>query len=185
MELTRQIRAFVDELPRDRLPQLKGFLEERLWREALARPAAALPVVPEGLWSTARAARFLDCSTDELRDRVHRGEIVAVRGRPNGRLHFEPAELDRYRQRHRTRSVANGLDHGYGAPHDTARDPDAAPATPLHPAAARQGNQRDRDDDRPLGARRAHRHVPGRNLPYAPGQAAWSGPTPAGPPPKG
>jgi hypothetical protein len=183
MELARQIRAFVDELPRDRLPQLKGFLEERLWREALARPAVALPVAPEGLWSTARAARFLDCSTDQLRDRVHRGEIVAVQDRPNGRLHFEPAELERYRARHRTRSVAAGLHDRYSADHDTTGSTGPPSPARLDAAPARHGARRSRDDGRPLGAGHARRHSLGRDQPYAPGAAAWSGPAP--PVPKG
>jgi hypothetical protein len=183
MELARQIRAFVDELPRDRLPQLKGFLEERLWREALARPTVALPVAPEGLWSTARAARFLDCSTDELRARVHRGEIVAVQDRPNGRMHFEPAELERYRARHRTRPLAVGTDLGYTPSYDSPRGQDASPAARLDAAAARRRAQRDGNDGRPLGAKRAHRQPPRCDQPYAPGQAAWSRPTP--PVPKG
>jgi hypothetical protein len=183
MELARQIRAFVDELPRDRLPQLKGFLEERLWREALAARVVAPPAAPEWLWSTARAAHFLDCSPDELRDRVRRGEIVAVQDRPNGRYHFEPAELERYRQRHRTRSVAPGLDLRYGAAHDTPRRESLSPPTRLDTAPARRRAQRDGDDGRPLGARRAHRQPAGRDEPYAPAQAAWSGPT--SPAPKG
>src|SRR4030095_12045442 len=97
MELARQIRAFVDDLPRDRLPQRRGFLEERLWREPLARPSVAVSVPPESLWSTARAACFLDCSAHELRDRVRRSEIVAVQDRPKGRYHFQLPELERAR----------------------------------------------------------------------------------------
>jgi hypothetical protein len=183
MQLARDMRAFVDELPRECLPELKGLLEARLWREALAPPVVAPPGAPEGLWSTARAARFLDCSPDELRDRVRRGEIVAVQDRPNGRYHFEPAELERYRARHRTRAVALGLDLRYGAAHDTSGRAAPAPPTRLDAAPARRRAQRDGDDGGPLGARRAHRQPAGRDEPYAPGAAAWSGPAP--PAPKG
>src|SRR4029453_12559345 len=183
MELARQIRAFVDDLPRDRLPQLKGFLEERLWREALARPSVAVSVPPESLWSTARAACFLDCSADELRDRVHRGEIVAVQDRPNGRYHFEPAELGRSRARHRTRSVANGADLRYTPDHDTPQRATAPPPARLDAAPARRRAQRDGADGRPLGARRARHHPAGSDRPYAPGAAAWGDPAP--PAPKG
>src|SRR4029453_2864772 len=94
MELARQFLAFVDDLRRDRLPQLKGFLEERLWREALARPSVAVSVPPESLWSTARAACFLDCSADELRDRVRgrraRGGDRRGEGSAEGPLSLRP-----------------------------------------------------------------------------------------------
>jgi hypothetical protein len=183
MELARQVRAFVDELPREQLPELKGYLEARLWREALAPVVSVVPPNTAGLLSTKAAAALLDCKPDELRDRVRRGDIVAVQDRSGGRYHFEPAELERYRQRHRTRSVANGADLRYMPLHDTPRSATAPPPARLDPAPAGRGAQRDGTDGRPLGARRARRHPAGRDRPYAPGQAAWSDPAP--PAPKG
>jgi hypothetical protein len=178
MQLARPQPAPVDELSREQFAELVGQVAARIVREGLTPLVVAPPAAPEGLWSTARAARFLDCSPDELRDRVRRGEIVAVQDRPNGRYHFEPAELERYRQRHRTRSVAAGLDLRYSAAHDSLPRQGIAAPTRLDAAPARRRAQRDGDDGRPLGARRAHRQPAGRDEPYAPGAAAWSGPAP-------
>src|SRR5262245_15894077 len=95
------LRAFVERLPRESLPTLKGLLEERLCREQLAAQAPPAPAPASDLLSTKAAAAALGCSGDEIRERVRRGELVAVRGKTGSRLHFEPAALAAYITGHR------------------------------------------------------------------------------------
>jgi len=170
---------FVDELPREELPELKAALERRLCREALAlakaATAAAAPRVPLCLVGTKEAAAYLDCSVDTIYDLVRAGTLVAQRHRVRGRLHFDVADLDDYKARHRT-AVASVVDRRYSVNYDSPRRPDTTPPAPPDPARPRRRTRRDADDGGPVGAGRPRRDAARRGRPYAPGKAAWSGP---------
>jgi len=106
---------FVDELPRAQFHLARVAWKQRLYTER----AAIVPVPPpveRGLLNTRAAAAYLDCSPDEIRDRVRRGTLAAVRDRPGGRLHFERAALEAYKGTHRT--IASGIVPRYDASHD-------------------------------------------------------------------
>jgi hypothetical protein len=180
MELARPLRTLVDELPREQLPELKGLLEARLCREALAavHPAPD-PPVDGRLRSTKAAAAYLDCSEWELLDRARRGDLAGIQDKRGGRWHFELAELERYKHAHTRAAVANGADQRYTPPHEPHRRPRATARSRVDAAPARGRPQRDRDDRRPLGTRRTRRNPAGRDEPFAPGQAAWTCRTPA------
>jgi hypothetical protein len=175
------VRRFVEELPRWKLPLLKGFLEERLCREQLA--AAAPPAAPppdEAPLTTKAAGARLGVSEWEVRAMIARRELEAYRRRPDrGSWHILPAAIRRYQAaRLRTRG-----DFWHTPPDDINGRESPPPPAALDAAPARRRPQRDRPDGEPLGTRRARHHAAGRDRPYAPGAAAWSGPTP--PEPKG
>ena len=178
MHMATPLRAFVDELPREQLPLLKGLVEERVCREQLTfalRPPE--PAAARGdLVNTKAAAQMLDCSEYEIRDLVHRRELGCVRRTPRGRLHFEPATLAAYIAQHRTKPLAFGLDHRYAASHDAPGGANPTPPARLDAAPAGRRLKHHRNDGRPVGARRTRRHAAGRDEPYAPGAAAWSDP---------
>jgi helix-turn-helix protein len=177
MGIDRPLRVFVDELPREQLPELKGALEARLLREVLkaTAPPAPPPSDARGLLSTRAAADYLDCSPDEIRDRVRRGTLAAVRDRPGGRLHFDPAALEDYKAGHCT--VVSGANQRYNPHHDIGNRPSPPPSPRVDAAPARSGAQRHRDNDHPLGSRRTRSNAARRNRPYAPGKGAWTDPT--------
>jgi hypothetical protein len=185
MELARQIRAFVDELPRDRLPQLKGFLEERLCREQLQTPIVTAAPSPTGMLNSKAAAARLDCSTWEIHRRAHAGTLKGVQDKKNGRWHFTPTAIEDYQREHMP-ALVKSVALGHTPLDDTLRGEAASPAVPVDATATRRGAQRDGANGRALGTRRARRHPPGSDRPYAPGQGAWSDPAPSrGPQPTG
>jgi hypothetical protein len=186
MELARSLRAFIDELPPEQLLELKGLLEARLWREVLAVTMLATtlstPPPTEGaLLSTHAAAAYLDTSEYELRDRVRRGEVRAIQGKTGARYHFEVSALEEYKVQHGTRPRAPGARHRYTPPDDPPRGAAVSPPTRLDPAPARRRPKRHRNDGRALGTGHPRRNAARRDEPYAPGLAAWSGPTPPAP----
>jgi hypothetical protein len=183
MELARRLREFIDELPRDQLPELKGLLERRLCAEQLAAltPPAAPPDEPD---LTLKAAGvLLGCSAYEVRAMCQRGELEGYQRVPGGVWHIPAAAVRRYRER----KLARGVDVGYTPTHDTPRGKGPPPPARLDAAPSGGRAQRDRDQRRALGTRRARRQPAGRDEPYAPGQAAWALPPPNGkaPPPEG
>jgi hypothetical protein len=69
------LRAFVEELPREQLPELKGLLEARLWREALTvNPAPdPAPVEPGDPLEIGDVAKLTGYSESRLR---HMGDTL-------------------------------------------------------------------------------------------------------------
>ena len=179
MQFSGRPYEFVDELPREELPELKAALERRLCREALAlakaATAAAAPRAPLCLVSTKEAADYFDCSADTIRELVRAGALAAQRHRVGGRLHFDLADLDDYKTRHRT--VAHEVDRRYSVKYDFPRRQDTAPSAPPDPARPRRRTRRDADNGGPVGAGRPGRDTARRGRPYAPGKAAWSDPS--------
>src|SRR5215475_2349727 len=141
---------FVDELPLSQFYFLREVVKDRTWMRRMARVPVP-PVAPPSteLLGTRAAAAYLDCSPDEIRDRVRRGTLAAVRDRPGGHLHFERATLEEYKTAHRT--VAIGVHHRYDGPHDPRHAPRPAPSSRLDAAPARQRAQRDDDRGQPVG----------------------------------
>ena|SRR5215475_1419460 len=174
-----ELGEFVDELPRSQFHLLRYACKQRLYTERAAIVPVPPPAPPPSLLSTRAAATYLDCSPDEIRDRVRRGTLAAVRDRPGGRLHFDRTTLEEYKNAHRT--VASGIVPRYDAAHDTRYPASPPPAAPVDATAARQRARRDRDRGQPLGTRRAQDHAPRHDRPYAPGKGAWADPPP---PPK-
>jgi len=179
MQFSGRPYEFVDELPREELPELKAALERRLCREALAlakaATAAAAPRAPLCLVSTKEAAAYLDCSADTIRELVRAGTLAAHRTRVRGRLHFDLADLDDCKARHRT-AVASVVDRRYSVKYDLPRRQDTAPPAPPDPARPRRRTRRDADNGGALGAGRPRRDTARCGRPYAPGKAAWSEP---------
>lgn len=206
LELPEVIRQLVDELPPEFLPAVAGAVQARCWRELLADRSHTFPPAPaveqtEPL-TTKQAGVALGCSSWEVLARVRRGVLSGVQDMPNGRWHFEPAEIARYKRDHSRGGVAAGIVQRYTPPH--AETPGRTPEHPHHVESGRGARapvrprldaapachraRRDGDDGRPLGARRPGRNAPRRDQPYAPGAAAWSGPVPPAPrdpPPEG
>jgi len=178
------LSSFVGALPRVAFIVLCSLAEERVWLERSTRltppPAPIVVTAPANLdevLTAAEAAHALKMSLDTLYAKVHRGELLPEPRPPGGRLKFRRANL-------RLTSVADEIDRRYSTPHDTANGASSAPPARLDPTRARRGPQRDADDRRPLGARRARRHAARRNDPWAPGQGAWADPQ-GDPRPKG
>jgi hypothetical protein len=175
------LRSLVYELPLEQLPELKGLVAERLCRETLRSPVPAPPPTDEPSLTVKDATRRLRCSEWTVYQLARAGELGGEQSKTNGRWHFTAAGLAAYRARH-TRGLARGVDQRYSPPH--ADDLDRRATTPAPPRvdAARTGGgaQRDRDNRRPLGTRRARRHAPGSDRPCAPGAAAWATRPPRG-----
>jgi|SRR5215510_4641384 len=174
-----ELGEFVDELPRSQFHLLRYACKQRLYTERVAIVPVPPPTPPPSLLSTRAAATYLDCSPDEIRDRVRRGTLAAVRDRPGGRLHFDRTTLEDYKSAHRT--VASGIGPRYDAAHDPRYPASPPPAAPVDAAATRQRARRDRHRRESLGTRRAQDHAPRHDRPDAPGKGAWADPTP---PPK-
>jgi hypothetical protein len=172
------LRALVADLPREQLPELKGLLEERLCREQLtAVPRPIAPPTDEPDLTPKAAGKLLGCSDYEVRAMCQRRELDGYQRVPGGVWHIPPAAVRRYRER----QLARGADLGYTPAHDTPRGQNPPPPARLDAAPARRRAQRDGDQRRALGAGRPRGQSAGRDEPYAPGQAAWSGPAPPGP----
>lgn|SRR5262245_41595894 len=184
MDTAGELLAFVGGLPDDLLPKLLGLVVERICRKSLSSAAPPAPEA-ENLWSTKRAAEYLDCSEEELRERVRRGEVAYHQRTTAGRIHFDRADLDAHKQAIRKGPLAGGLDRRYSAPHETLSPLEhatgggasAAADGRAHAAPTRLRPRCDGDDGGPVGARRARRVTPGRDRPYAPGSGAWAGAT--------
>jgi excisionase family DNA binding protein len=174
---------FVDALPRPVFAVLRNVIDERVWAERWRHLPTPAPVVvtpaadPEALVTAEEAARVLRVSLDTLYARVERGELVPLPRVRGGRLRFRRGDLV-------TRpAVANAAGPGYIPVHDSLRRATPPPSLAVDPTPSRGGPQRDGDDRRPMGARRAHSHAARRDCPWAPGKAAWAGP--GDPDPKG
>src|SRR5215813_1164347 len=176
------LAEFVDELPLSQFYFLREVVKDRTWMRRMARvpvPPSAPSPAERGLLDTRAAAAYLDCSPDEIRDRVRRGTLAAIRDRPGGHLHFEEAALEAYKAAHRT--IATGVHRRYDGQHDPRHAPRPAPSPRLDAAPTRQRAQRDDDRREPVGTGRARHHAARRDRPYAPGKGAWAPPPP---PPK-
>lgn len=183
---TAAILAYIDAAPLEQLPALKGALAARLCRETLAavtpqpppRPGDDGP--PYTLEEAATQLGYRD--PKEVRRLIARGELPGAyqHGR-SGRWHVPRSTIRAYQAR--KASLVRGLDQRYSAPHDALSRQGTPAPTRLDPTRARRRAECDDDDRRPLGARPARRRSARDHDPYAPGQAAWSGPAP--PAPKG
>ena len=173
--------TFVAALPLVTLAVLRHVVKQRVWAERWRQLPAPAPVVvtpaadPEEILTADEAAHALRISLDTLYARVHRGELEAEPRVAGGRLKFRRANL---------RLVAPSVDRRYAPPHDGAGRENPPHAARVDATRARGGPQRNGDDRRPLGARRARRHTTRRNEPWAPGQGKWYDPQ-GDPRPKG
>jgi hypothetical protein len=171
--------AFIDGLSPEELAKLAEQLAQlavlyfaRVLREACVAAGRAPPAQTDEQDVTAKqAGTLLGCSDYEVRAMCQRGELDGYQRVPGGVWHIPPAAVRRYR----ARQLARGADLRYTPGHDIPRGQSAAPAARLDAAPAGRRVERDGDDRRALGTRRAHRQSAGRDEPYAPGQAAWSG----------
>jgi len=172
----------VEELPRPQVLSLRELCDDRVWSDRCAALAPPAPVVvaaaldPDEILTAEEAAGERKVSLDTLYAMVERGEVLALPRPPKGRIKIRRREL--------YPSVANGKDQRYIPPHDSTRRDRPPPPTRLDATPTRGGPQRDRDDRRPLGTRRAGRDAARRNEPWAPGQGAWADPQ-GDPRPKG
>ena len=179
------LATFVYALPRVALVSLCALAEDRVETDRWARGgppptvvvAAGSALDPDAIVTADEAAHELRVSLDTLYARVRAGLLVPQPRCHGGRLRFRRGDL-------RGPAVANGADHRYMPPHD--RNGRADPSSParLDATRARRGPQRDGDDRRALGTRRAGRDAPRRDEPWAPGQGAWADPQ-GDPRPKG
>jgi len=174
MHSAGELLAYIDALPDDLLPAAFGYLQARICRRQLQAVAPAAPPAPENLWSTKRAAEYLDIAPDELRDRARAGHVAYHQDGDGGRMHFDRADLDAYKLRIRKGSVGCDLYQWYSAPDATRRGEAPSPPTRLNAAPARGRPRGDGNDRRPLGARGARRVAARGDEPAAPGQAAWA-----------
>ena len=180
------LATFVYALPRVALVSLCAIAEDRVQTDRWARGgppptvvvAATAALDPDAILTADEAAHELKMSLDTLYARVHRGEVVALPRPPGGRLRFRRGDL------RGPAAVANGTHRRYIRPHDSTRRANPPPPARLDAAPARGGPQRDSDDRRALGTRRAGRDAARRDEPWAPGQGAWTDPE-GDPRPKG
>ena len=176
-----ELAPFVRALPRLALLSVMALADDQLWAERLAHaPApvvitAATAAAPGEILTADEAATYLRISLDTLYAQVARGELAPLPRPRGGRIRFRRRDLETFAW------LANGVPPRYMPGHDPTRRASPPPAPRVDATRARPRPRRDGDDRRPLGTRGAHRHTHGRGEPWAPGQAAWTGPPKPGP----